>query len=346
MNAIVKCPNCAYSLNEIDGVCPQCGKTYCPECGAFLADEANYCPVCGIEFASYCSSCDEEVPNDATVCPHCGAPLEEPQLVDDSEIDLKPINLILPAQYSGECPLCASPVFLEDGYCGQCGATFCSHCGTSIDEEDETCPNCQISLYFNCPLCGFELMAGTDQCPNCDALVPTFCAVCRTPLPRDAQQCPQCATPVRVISRKSARVIHTLNLGNKIVQVAACPECGGQLHLNKGLCTICGYRICPTCQIGLLPDENVCPRCGPENAQIVLASDQGRKCSNCGQSLQVGDDECPHCGQFFCPECFAPIGEEDPVCKKCGVEFEFECPHCGQLVGAIDEICVSCGAEI
>jgi predicted amidophosphoribosyltransferase len=346
MTAITKCPNCAFPLQEINGLCPQCGQCYCPECGAFLSEDADKCLRCGAEFAAYCSECDKEVPDNAVICPFCGASLEESDSPEDTGFELKPIDLILPARFSGQCPACEAPVFLEDGFCSHCGAAFCSACGKLIGEEDDVCPHCQTTLYINCPLCGFELMTGTDQCPDCNALIPNYCTVCQVALPRDAQQCPNCAEKVRVLRRESARVIHSLKLGENIVQVAACPGCGGKLHLSEGVCGACGYRICPGCQISLLPDEAICPRCGPDKAQIVLTPHHLRECSNCGQPLQAMDDECPHCAQLFCPDCFSPIGENDAVCSKCGAEFDFECPLCGHAVGVEDPVCASCGAEI
>lgn len=346
MIAVTHCPNCAFHLHETDGVCPQCGQFYCLECGAFLTEDADSCPTCGAEFASFCSECEQEVPGSATICPHCDALLDGTAESGESEAELKPVDLILPARFSGKCPSCDSPVFLEDGFCSHCGAAFCSSCGKSVGEEDTVCPHCQIPLYFDCPLCGFELLTGTDQCPNCNALVPNYCTICQFALPRDAQQCPHCATPVRVIRRKSARIIHSLRLEEQIVQVAACPGCGGHLHVYEGVCKSCAYRICPGCQIALQADESICPRCGPNKPQIVHVPDHVRECSNCGQPLHVLDDECLNCKQQFCPECFMPIGEDDTACAKCGVEFDFECPHCGQSVGAKDEACPSCGAEI
>ena len=343
---VSKCPNCAFPLIELDGLCPNCGQLYCTDCGALLDEDDEVCSVCGAEFLTYCSECDQEIPAAATVCPHCGAVLEETAEEEDSELELKPINLILPARYTGKCPVCDASVFLEDGFCSQCGAMFCSTCGKVVDEEDEVCPHCKTLLYFDCPLCSFELMTGTDQCPNCNALIPNFCTNCKAALPRDAQNCPNCSTPVRVVVRNTARIVHSLQVGEQIVQVAACPGCGANLHVHEGVCQSCGYRICPTCQITLLPDEPICPRCGPEKAQIVYTEDRSRKCPNCGQPLDVFDEECSHCGLMFCPECYAPIAEEDVVCAACGAEFEFECPECGQPVGAHDDVCSACGAEI
>ena len=341
-----RCPNCALPLQENEGECPYCGHTYCPECGLSLPADAESCSSCGAEFAAFCSECEQEVPNEAAVCPHCGTSLEEEDEDAAHSDDGSAINLILPARFSGTCPACASPVFLEDGFCGQCGAAFCSNCGESIAEEEEVCPHCQTALYFDCPLCGFELMTGSDQCPNCNALVPNYCTHCRAALPRDSVQCPTCSTAVRVISRNSARVIHSLRLGEQIVQVAACPGCGGHLHLHEGVCASCGFRICPACQISLKPDEAICPRCGPEKVQIVHAGEQTRKCPKCGHPLHGLDDECAHCQQLFCPQCFAPVADADIVCGSCGAEFDFECPQCGEVVGAEDDVCSSCGAAI
>jgi predicted amidophosphoribosyltransferase len=346
MSDVTKCPKCAFPLQELDGICPRCGQSYCSDCGAILAEDADVCSVCGAEFLTYCSECDQEIPSTASVCPHCGAALDEADAEADSDVALKPVYLILPARYSGKCPVCDSSVFLEDGFCSQCGALFCSTCGGAVGDEDEKCPHCQTPLYFDCPLCGFELMTGTDQCPNCNALIPNFCTICKAALPPDTQQCANCSAQVHVVVRNSARIVHSLQVGEQIVQVAACPGCGAKLYVNEGVCKSCGYRICPACQITLLPDELICPRCGPENAQIVYTQDRSRKCPNCGQPLDPLAEECPHCELLFCPECHAPIGEEDVVCASCGTEFEFECPECGETVGAQDNVCSSCGAEI
>ena len=141
---------------------------------------------------------------------------------------------------------------------------ICTSCGQEIDEDDDICPHCHTILFFDCPLCSFELTSGTDQCPNCDALIPSFCVNCHSPLPVGIEVCPQCHTPLHVTRRQSARIIHSLVVGDLVVSVASCPSCGSRLHLHEGQCASCGYRFCPQCQISLEKDEEICPRCGPE----------------------------------------------------------------------------------
>ena len=301
------------------------------------------CATCGAEFGLFCSACEQEVNPEATICPHCGAALSGSNVETDTE--LQEIDLTLPPNFNGHCPDCGTALFLEDGFCNQCGAMFCTSCGKEIGDDDEICPQCGTTLFFNCPLCSFELTAGTDQCPNCDALIPSYCTYCRAPLQADAETCSKCATQVHVSRRKSARIIHSLMVGEKVVQIASCPGCGHQMHVKDGACSSCGYRFCPQCQISLEKDEGFCPRCGPHKATILPAPQHTRHCPNCGKPLQPFEDECPHCEHLFCPECEAALSDEDIICPQCGTEFEFECPQCEVTVSAKAEICPSCGFD-
>jgi predicted amidophosphoribosyltransferase len=330
-------------LDENTDSCPRCGSSFCPDCGALLDENAAVCSACGAEFAIFCSACEREVDEEDLVCPHCGADLVEtaPDAVSAGPPGL---SFVLPPRYTGQCPSCDSPLFLEDGFCNQCGALFCTRCSGLVSEEDDHCPHCHTALFFNCPLCGFELTSGTDQCPNCNALIPNFCVQCGTALALESDLCPKCGTAVQIIVRQSARIIHSLKVGEEIVQVAACPGCGGRLHVHEGRCQSCGYRICITCQISLQPEEKICPRCGPDRAQIVLVPEHKRHCPTCGQPLPPLADECPQCGQLFCPECLTAVAADALSCRNCGIVFDFECPECGEAVSAETAICPRCGA--
>lgn len=342
MTQALVCPTCQQTVDKLTDFCPRCSQAFCPECHTAIDEDANACQTCGTEFGLYCSECEQEVNSDALACPHCGA-----SLVDDAENEAKQkeIELILPPKYSGVCPGCGTELFLEDGFCGECGTTFCTSCGKEVDEDDDLCPHCQQPLFFDCPLCGFELTAGTDQCPSCDALIPSYCTNCHAALQAGVDVCSQCNSPVHVRRRKSARIIHSLRVGEKIAQVAACPGCGQHLHLSDGECSSCGYRFCPQCQISLGRDENICPRCGPHQSLYIHAPQQSNSCPNCDKPLEPLDEQCPHCEQLLCPECQAAIAEDDAVCPQCEAEFEYLCPQCDTSVSADDEKCPNCGFE-
>jgi predicted amidophosphoribosyltransferase len=345
MLTLTRCPVCGIVLDPESGACPQCDKFFCPDCAEPLAEDADRCGRCGAEFASYCSECGLEVPASAAKCPHCQALLEEENLSDSADEQNGPVEWDMMVQSTANCPSCGAEMFLEDGFCSECGLSICPGCGQIVEDEDEICPHCHRALFTKCPLCDFELVAGSDQCPNCNALIPNFCIQCHAELSPGDLQCAQCAAPVRVLRRGTARVIHSLTIGEQIVQVAACPGCGGQLHVHEGRCSACGYRICPTCQIVLEPDELICPRCGPHEAHIIQTADQLRTCVSCGHTLQAAAEECDVCRQLYCPECLAAVGDDDLVCGACGAEFELECPDCGEVVGAGDLVCANCGAE-
>lgn len=157
--------------------------------------------------------------------------------------------------------------------------------------------------------------------------------------------CSRCNSPVHVSQRKSARIIHSLMVGEKVVQVAGCPECGQKLHLSNGTCSSCGYRFCPQCQISLQKNESICPRCGPHQAQYIKVPQLQKRCPNCDNLLEPLDEECPHCEQLLCPECQAAITEDDAACPQCKAEFDYLCPQCDASVHADAEICPNCGFE-
>lgn len=343
MSPTVLCPTCKHALDQEMETCPSCGQAFCPECSAAIAEDANSCQSCGAEFALFCSACEQEISLDDLVCPHCLASLEEPEA--KTATAKEEIDLDLPPRFSGECPSCATPLFLEDGFCNQCGTTFCTTCGKEVDEEDEVCPHCRTPLFFNCPLCDFELTSGTDQCPNCNALIPSYCTNCKVPLQAGAENCSRCTAPILVTRRKTARVIHSFIVGEKVVQVAACPGCGQQLHISDGNCSSCDYRFCPQCQISLEKNEEICPRCGPHRTQYVQTQQQSLACPNCGSPLQPLDEQCPDCGQLFCPECQAAISEDDTICPQCRAEFEYACPQCDASITADADTCPQCGFE-
>jgi predicted amidophosphoribosyltransferase len=300
-----------------------------------------FCARCDVEFTIYCTACDKEVDPDAVICPHCGEVLEE-EVVDTTtalSTDSVPApELEEKEAFTGQCPVCETPLFIEDGFCPECGTTLCGRCGQQVDEDDEICPHCQTPLFFECPSCQFELTAGTDICPNCNTLFPAFCSRCHTSLLPGMSECPDCKTAVHTSQRQTARVLHTIMVEKGLVRVVACTDCGTHFNPVDGGCPTCGYRVCPACQISLEADEKFCPRCG---VGVVAAV-----CPACHNPIPSNSDECPHCQQLLCPACQAAVAEDDLVCPQCGAEFELVCPVCETAVSSDAVVCPACGEDL
>lgn len=358
---------CEYCDKEVDFdavVCPHCGgvleedaddeetEDVCPNCGISLPeDNIDSCPSCGVEFAIFCKFCNEEVDVDAAICPHCGGILEREGAATAVSFKSRPVapeSAEEKEAYTGKCPACAEPLYVEDGFCSACGTTFCTNCVHETDEEDEICGNCGMELYFNCPLCDFELAAGTEFCANCNALFPQFCTNCQESFPVGTTECPQCKTAVTITQRRSARIIHSLLVEKMLVHMVACPECGKQYTpINDGACPRCHNLICASCQINLLDDEHICPRCGfdTDKKLSITSRSEATLCPACHKKIEKGSDECPHCEQLLCPECGTAVSENDDICPTCGVEFELSCPACETAVSASATHCPNCGLQ-
>ncbi|GAB4156311.1 MAG: hypothetical protein Fur0021_24420 [Candidatus Promineifilaceae bacterium] len=326
-------------------------------CQAPLAEMATRCQACGVEFDLICPDCEAVVAANAATCAQCGFVFnQEAATTETSSAYVGPVAVALGAaaptvsggsapramQEDVLCPNCEAPVSLVEGFCRECGQTFCTRCNQAVDEEDEVCPHCQTPLFFDCPVCDFELTAGTEICPNCNTLFPNYCANCRQLLQPGDRFCLTCEARVMLIQRKSARVVHTIRSGERVVQIVACPECGEQFNAGLSQCPRCSFRLCPNCQIHLEAGERVCPRCGEDPMQAATVA-VGPYCPTCGQAIAAGSDQCPYCEQLLCPECLAAVSEEDTACPQCGIEFELCCPECEAVVAADAGICPYCG---
>jgi RNA polymerase subunit RPABC4/transcription elongation factor Spt4 len=47
-----------------------------------------------------------------------------------------------------------------------------------------------------------------------------------------------------------------------------------------------------------------------------------------------------------CPQCHAPVGDDDRFCPKCGAALGVTCPQCRSAVQATDKFCARCGATL
>ena len=139
------CPTCNTVLTDDMETCPNCGQEFCPECLTPLATNAAACPTCGAEFDLFCPECDAPLKEFDAVCLACGyvfAP-QKTQIVSELEInavtahEVEAEEAIEAEPFTGVCPECGTPLYLEDGYCEACGADFCSRCGKLVDEDDD-----------------------------------------------------------------------------------------------------------------------------------------------------------------------------------------------------------------
>ena len=170
-------------------------------------------------------------------------------------------------------------------------------------------------------------------CPVCDQSNPAdsqTCLICTAPL---AACCPNCQQPVTHQKRATARSL-SRRVGTLLMRWAVCPSCGARFVSSKGPCPECGTRLCPQCNLMLLPEEITCLRCGFES---------GATCPRCRASIAPDMPECTACGQPLCPDCGAAIGENDTVCAACGAELALFCSECGGEVGPSEITCPHCG---
>ncbi len=262
------CPNCSAPLAVEATNCRQCGQMFCPACFEPIDEWDEFCAWCNSTVSISCPDCGRKVKEDALVCPTCGLLLRDikSQVVpeytrfrsgDESEQE----------NSNGSCPSCDSSLFIEDGFCKECGQAVCNSCGHSLEDDDEVCSNCGQHLYFDCPLCEFELTAGTEICPNCNALFPTVCPGCGNLLKPGTDRCPQCRRLLPLQQRLSARTIRSFIVGRKMARIVSCPTCGDNFDPAQGDCPDCGQIVCGQCQLILQADEIFCPRCAWETSK-------------------------------------------------------------------------------
>jgi len=274
---MISCPSCHSQISGRSGVCAHCGGLYCPSCIRPTDHDSTYCRFCGEELNRHCPDCGSEVTSHLSFCPECGLDLADkgPILVPEYTRIRENDRSDEGESYNGTCPNCHSGLFIEDGFCPECGQAICTACGETIDEADNACPECGTQLFFACPLCDFELMAGSDMCPNCNALLPNVCSHCDAMVERTDTACPACHRPLTIQPRYSARTIRTFLVGRKLVRMVACPGCGRNLNPASGPCTGCGSRVCSECQLILYDGEKKCPRCTQPISEVPL-SDSSR----------------------------------------------------------------------
>ena len=268
---MTSCPTCSAPLDEQSVTCSNCGQAFCPTCFGPTGAGEPFCSACDEELLVACTGCKREVNRATTFCPECGLALNRagPLLVPEYTRIRKDMSDQADEPYSGRCPNCATELYIEDGFCNECGQSLCTSCGQSVDDGDKSCPACGVKLFFSCPLCDFELMASTEMCPNCNALFPTVCSHCGGTVQASDTECPSCRRPLTIQSRQSARTIRTFLVGGQLIRMVACPGCGRHSNPAKGPCPNCGIRVCAGCQLILFAEERICPRCGQHVEEVA-----------------------------------------------------------------------------
>ena len=331
------CPSCDLRLPLHIEFCPECGQDFCPSCSEPVEADASFCPACGEEFDLHCPQCDSKVLPSASSCESCGLTFDIRE--DHSDTVSSEPAVATSDDFVRQCPICTMPYYLEDGFCRECGQSFCPNCGQETGEEESTCSYCNFELFFDCPLCGFELTSGTEVCPNCDAMFPRHCSHCQAEVIPGETACQKCLKTLVIRQRKSARTVKSVVMGEMLLRIAACPGCGHNFDPSIGECPKCHLRICSQCQLVLDSEERGCPRCGiadEENDGIEL-------CAFCHRIISDESGECSFCQLVNCPECLNLIPEDADICPTCGLEFEFYCPECNREVKESDTNCVYCG---
>ena len=376
MEDMRECPTCQQQIPATADVCQHCDQEFCPDCYAPLPAMATQCDNCGAEFELLCPQCEEPIEAWMDECPACGFLLEDEGETEGPAVSdpiaralgaagpsVTPVNRHDVAEQAEEeetrpCPNCDFGVQAADGFCRRCGQLFCGNCTGTIEEDDEMCPHCGVALYLDCPNCGFELSAGTEICPECSTLLPNFCVFCRQQIDAGIETCPHCGEEVIYEERRGARVAYSLPTEAGYVTIVSCPDCGEKFPMLSWECPSCDFRMCPRCQIDLLEEEEICPRCGNDKVTLMAsmlgeeASADGdllaiaaqiSACPTCGEPVPAGADACPNCEQLLCPACTTAVTEDDLICPNCGVEFELLCPECEAVISATDESCPKCG---
>lgn len=347
MQLMTNCPGCKATLEDGADFCLNCGQEFCSECFFPLDEGETVCQRCGATFALYCPRCDAEVDALESQCPFCNLRFEDPADVP-SGFAVSSMTEQDEPEMSDEatirCSVCATVLYLDDGFCRECGTASCTNCGHAVSDDDRNCTRCGRQLFFDCPNCGFELTTGSEVCPNCDAFLPSHCPHCKALAQPGDVSCSACGRSLAIERRRSARTVRTIEVGERVVLLVACPTCGKVMDPAADgpvtPCPKCLTRVCAICHLALETYELNCPRCGSIG---LSAQDAVPICPNCELAVSKGDQQCPHCQQSICPECQAAIRDDQSACSECGVEFEFICPSCESTVNADAEKCLNCG---
>ncbi len=114
------------------------------------------------------------------------------------------------------------------------------------------------------------------------------------------------------------------------VFVFGCMSCGKTVAGNEDKCPRCGASFeevtfeCPFCGELVSPREKRCSECGTEFAEFAeevletAAIELDSTTSNAQfPASEVSKEEL----SYECPQCGAPLGEDDTKCPSCGARF-------------------------
>ena len=157
-------PQCGAAVHREDGVCSDCGATFCPRCLALTKDEDEQCPGCGLALYFACPDCGEQLLASTPICPSCdrlfarkcpscgftdlwGAPLDLPAVpqclaggkaADRANAEsCRVAEVVIPVQV--RCPQCGKRFDPAAGPCPECGQIVCPKCHARLFEDELVC---------------------------------------------------------------------------------------------------------------------------------------------------------------------------------------------------------------
>lgn len=184
-----------------------------------------------------------------------------------------------------------------------------------------------------CPSCNCDIVSGSQFCSHCGNKIQKNnkprCSRCGNVLLDDALFCVNCGAKVEVadIDRKDISENNTRENETTIE------------YFNEKM----QNRI-PN------EDEHQCSKCGSIQSKTI------RRCLKCAEL--INDDTNNEINQRLCPNCQAPLDDDQYFCTNCGTkisnEYEAEiadeqfnrCPNCDAEIDAYSVFCTNCGFKL
>ena len=128
IETMITCPTCYTLIDERSPSCPECGQLFCQACHEPVANDAASCPFCNEQLTMQCAGCKRDISRAAAFCPECGRALHKAGPIRVPEYTRIRRDADGPEDdaFNGACPSCAAELYVEDGFCSECGQALCA----------------------------------------------------------------------------------------------------------------------------------------------------------------------------------------------------------------------------